>query len=45
MARKKQLRFTADPDVEELIKKQQNRYCDASFSQIINLLIRRSEKK
>jgi len=45
MARKKQLRFTADPDVEELIKKQQKHYPEASFSQIVNLLIRRSAKK
>jgi hypothetical protein len=43
MARKKQLRFTADPDVEKVIKKYVIEHPDVSLSKVINLIIRRGK--
>jgi len=40
MARKKQLRFTADPDTEKLIEKYQGKYPDTTLSKLINLMLR-----
>lgn len=43
MARRKQLKFTVDADAEELIKKWQAKYPEASFSMIINMMLRKAK--
>lgn len=44
MARKKQTKFTADPDVQELIEKYLLKYPNTSLSKIINLIMRQNKK-
>jgi len=40
---KKQIKFTANPDVEQLIQKWKLKYPEASLSMIINLMLRKAK--